>query len=973
MKNKRLLFNLMAVLSGIAILTISVTGTFNNQSALSIVPEGDGFESSLEYLAMLKNNQVTGTIDPADIIKAEQVSLKAGGLGQGIEWTNAGPDNFGGRTRALLFDNQDPEYKTIYAASTSGGLWKSVTGGILWDHIPGTENIINVTSMVQDPDGKIFIGTGETFKVFQFAEYPGFMGNGIHISTDGVNFEVMESTIPELNDTTSNWAYINRLAINPDNNEKLYAANHNGLKFTADGGTTWNFAKSVDNQDLVGSCIDVKVGSDGITITAVNGVPYLSQSGDPMAFDTISTGENGLPRTGVARWEFTVAPSNPDFLYAVAVKSTATAGQLLNVYQSKDRGATWRVVGPGGSSFFNLFGANNVGEYASIIVVHPSNPEVILVGGRNLWKGTKINEDGFFEWKNMTGDGTADWFINSNHHVYAFKPDSPNTLLIGTDRGIYRSDDNLETFANLNKNYSTVQSYSVAYNSGKRILTGTQSNGVLFISETGNTERQATRIDQNLNQNGANVIMSVINQDALIWSLGKPTAGSASAMPMFRSDDLGQTVSLRDFHPATTTIRNLLPPMIFWESTNFPQSRDSLTYTALESVEAGEEVWVRSQSSRYPFKYTLPVAMEQGDTLRVKDLVATRIFYGMQRTNTAFEVYMTKDAIRFASDVEWYKILMPGGYPQSLGVSKDGNHLWVGTRNGKLYRLGNLHNAYNTETAAVALGSSNDPNPDYVIDTLTIDLPEIANRIITSISVDPQNADHVIFTLGNYGNDSYVYRSTNATSANPTFASVQGNLPKMPVYSSLIEMNHPDVVILGTERGIWTTGEIDNSTWTKESGDMGDVAVFQVKQQTSNKPTLIVPIPGDTVNVDIFPGVDNYGKIYAATFGRGIYKTTRFVGIGELPENNKISQARLQVYPNPASKELFIGYHYGKTALVEVTIVDLSGRIIQHKDFGLLSAGPNTLHMDISSLKHGIYLVQLKNGDQSLSNKLIVR
>jgi hypothetical protein len=973
MKNKRLLFNLMAVLTGIAILTLSATGTFNNQSAFSVTPDGDGFESSLEYLAMLKNNQVTGTINPADILKAKQLSLKAGGLGQGIEWTNAGPDNFGGRTRALLFDNQDPEYKTIYAASTSGGLWKSVTEGILWDFIPGTESIINVTSMVQDPEGKIFVGTGETFTVFKFAEYPGFMGNGIHVSTDGVNFEVIESTIPEVNDTTSNWAYINRLAINPDNNEKLYAANHNGLKFTADGGATWNFAKTVDDEDLAGSCIDVKVGSDGTTITAINGVPYLSQSGDPMAFDTIATGVNGLPRTGVARWEFAIAPSNPDFIYAVATRSTINIGQLLNVYQSKDRGITWRVVGPGGSSVFNLFGANNVGEYASIIVVHPSNPEVILVGGRNLWKGTKINEDGFFEWKNMFGIGSAPWFINSNHHVYAFKPDNPNTLLIGTDRGIYRSVNNLASFANLNKNYSTVQSYSVAYNSGKRILTGTQSNGVLFISESGNTERQATRVDQNLNQNGANVVMSVINQDALIWSLGKPQAGSASAMPIFRSDDLGQTVSLRDFHPATTTIKNLLPPMLYWESTNFPQSRDSLTFTAIEPLEAGEEVWVRSQSSRYPFKYTLPVDMEEGDTLRVKDIVASRIFYGMQRTNTVFEVYMTKDALRFANDVVWYKILLPRGYPQSMGVSKDGNQLWVGTRNGKLYRLGNLHNAYNAETAAITIGNTTNPNPDYVIDTLTINFPEIANRIITSIFVDPQDPDHVIVTLGNYGNDVYVYRSTNATSANPTFTSAQGNLPKMPVYSSLIEMNHPEVVILGTERGIWTTGNINNPTWTKESGTMGDVAVFQIKQQTSNKSTLIVPIPGDTINVDIFPGVDNYGKIYAATFGRGIYKTTRFVGIGELPETNKISQARLHVYPNPASQEIFIGYNFGKSAQVEVSIIDLNGRIIQRKDFGMLSSGQHTLNMDISSLKHGIYLVQLTNGDQALSNKLIVR
>lgn len=963
MKNKKLLLNLLAVITGITVLTLSATGTFNSQSAFSDAPDGEGYEAAITYLASLKNNQHTGTIEPSDIIQAEQASMKSGGLGLGIEWVSAGPDNFAGRTRALLYDNRDAEGSTLYAASTSGGIWRSTTGGILWEPIPGTEDIMNITCMVQSPDGKIYVGTGETFNVFRFAAYPGFMGNGIFKSDDGIAFSPLQATQPAANDSTSDWAYISRLAIHPANAQILYAATHSGLKYSSNGGESWIIATDANGNALPTNAMDVRMGSDGITVASLNGFVYISDNGNPGNFVNYSTGTVGtLPFASISRVEVAIAPSNPNYIYAVVIRGIPSVGQLENIYLSTDRGATWRVIGPGGSTFFNVFGTDNVGVYANAAVVHPTNPNIIFVGGKNLWQGTKIQEVGYYEWKVKVGFGDAAWFSNSNHHVYAFKHNDPNTMLIGTDRGIYQSTNGLASFKNLNKNYITDQSYSVAFNSGKRILTGTQSNGVLYISESGNTDKQAFRIDESLTLNGGNVAMSVINQNALIWSTAIPSASVAANVPLYRSDDLGETVSLHAFHPATTTIRNFLPSMLFWENTNYPESRDSVTYYATEDLSAGTEIWVRSANSRYPFKYTLPTALANEDSIMVKDIVASRLFFAFQRTNSVNDVYMTNNALRFSGAAQWYKILVPQGIPQSLAISRDGNYLWVGTKNGKLYRLGNLHGAYNASTASV-------DSVNYAINVLLIE--NFATRAITSITVDPQNADHVIVTLGNYGNNDYVYRSTNALSATPGFTSVQANLPKMPVYSSLIEMNNPNVVLLGTERGIWTTANIGSPSWEKESGEMGEVAVFQIRQQLMNTSPITVPI--DETNSEIFPGVDNYGKIYAATFGRGIYKTTRFVGIGSSPETNKLSHARLNISPNPASQTIFVRFNSTISSPVEVSITDLSGRNIQQQNFGTLNQGQHNLQMDISNLKKGIYLVQLKNGEQTLSNKLIIR
>ena len=43
-------------------------------------------------------------------------------------------------------------------------------------------------------------------------------------------------------------------------------------------------------------------------------------------------------------------------------------------------------------------------------------------------------------------------------------------------------------------------------------------------------------------------------------------------------------------------------------------------------------------------------------------------------------------------------------------------------------------------------------------------IANFGNRAITSIATDPENIENLVVTLGNYGNNDYVYYSTNAVS-----------------------------------------------------------------------------------------------------------------------------------------------------------------------------------------------------------------
>ncbi len=98
-------------------------------------------------------------------------------------WIERGPGNVGGRTKALLFDPNDPTHKRVFAGGVSGGLWvnNDITNpNSAWQNTSLPHNLA-VSSITYDPNNtqNMFVGTGES--------YTGgaVNGNGIWRSTDG--------------------------------------------------------------------------------------------------------------------------------------------------------------------------------------------------------------------------------------------------------------------------------------------------------------------------------------------------------------------------------------------------------------------------------------------------------------------------------------------------------------------------------------------------------------------------------------------------------------------------------------------------------------------------------------------------------------------------------------------------------------------------------------------------------------------
>ena len=82
-------------------------------------------------------------------------------------WVERGPNNVGGRTRAVMFDPNDPTNETVFAGGVSGGLWKNTNisnSASVWSRVDMPENLA-VSCIAADPNNSsiFYVGTGESY------------------------------------------------------------------------------------------------------------------------------------------------------------------------------------------------------------------------------------------------------------------------------------------------------------------------------------------------------------------------------------------------------------------------------------------------------------------------------------------------------------------------------------------------------------------------------------------------------------------------------------------------------------------------------------------------------------------------------------------------------------------------------------------------------------------------------------------
>ena len=398
-----------------------------------------------------------------------------------VRWLERGPNNVGGRTRAIQVDLNDKTGNTVFAGGVAGGLYKvtDVSGVAKWEKVYDWLDNITISSIAQDPLNPqiIYVGTGDTDGAAAFVPgQGGTLGVGIYKSTDGgKTWNLLPATtIPR----SASYQYVTKIIVTPDSGY-VFASTFTGVFKSKDGGATWKIV-------LGGKTWDMTRGSDGRIYAAQQGIAQVSKSyGESGTFTSMASG-TGFPNN-LNRVQLACAPSNPDVVYVVGALASNGGSPI---YRSNNGGTTWTQGstpprGCGGSGEFT----SGQAWYDLTIAVDPLNETMVWVGGIEQWRSA----DGGANWLQMTGGYCPNSFpyAHVDQHVLHFDPLNPSVLYIGNDGGVFRVTNaaGKQAIKELNNGYTTTQFYACAINpdSGSmQFLAGAQDNNSILVSGSKN-------------------------------------------------------------------------------------------------------------------------------------------------------------------------------------------------------------------------------------------------------------------------------------------------------------------------------------------------------------------------------------------------------------------------------------------------------------------------------------------------------
>lgn len=744
-------------------------------------------------------------------------------------YTAVGPTQNGGRTRALAFDMRGNN--VVLAAGVSGGIYRSTNGGSTWTFVhPDTSVLRNVTCIAQDPrtgfQDTWYAGTGELLGAS--ASYPNsyFAGNGLLKSTDnGITWTRLASTNSTDDKEVLDDIFDMIFNVQVAPNGYVYVAALNYILVSTDGGANWGYVLRVQdlNQSLDAMITDITISKDGTRYfasfsglnnsrttvgvwTSTNGISGWTRiaggsfgSADSVAgwkaYNPAFTGSTGWGRTIMS-----VAPSNSNILYVMYENSLSatsnqpeadlfradltsyTSGLPATVSWSSNRNSNLRANQNGTTATY----IETQGGYNMLLAVHPTNPDLVLAGGVNLFRST----DAFATQGTFIGGLSSTTYSDPNEishvdfHSYAFDPASTNRFVVGNDGGLQVSSNITATtvsWSNLNSQYQTLQYYHVAIDPVASSLTfagGAQDNSTSYR-------------DSKLLLTGS-ALADPNDHYILIGGDGGATALSASTATsqyLYGSVQLGDVyrIFVNQTSPSLTQINPIAAPE--GEFVTYfhldPDNTDLLYYPSLNRL------WRTTTAS-----------------------TATQLTGWTEMTG--FGSTLTGSIFSMATS--------RGTYAGS------GSWLFVGTDNAKIYRLQDPRNA-----AAASVPVNITPSG------IT------AGSLVREIAVNPRNPDTVLAVISNYESVS-AFWTGNATSASPTWQAVEGNIPLPSFRSCAIVATSTGVeYYAGTSIGLFSTTSINGSStvWTLEGPAMMKGALVNDLVLRTADNTLLVGTHGN--------------------------------------------------------------------------------------------------------------------------------
>lgn len=931
------MFYLKNLIPALTVLSLFSTGCFLKKNETKIetdekFSERDEMEKAMQQEFLMTADPALGYIPKERLIAALDYKRKLmAARGAGINaftWTERGPSNIAGRTRAVFIDSRDATGNTVFAASVSGGIWKATNfkaaANPTWTQVNPSMGSLAVSAMAQDPSNGniIYAGTGEGW-----FNSDAVRGNGIWKSADGGStwnkLTSTDSTVTNANgQTLHNFDFIQDIVVNSSgvvfaSSRPNKFCNTGGIFRSTNGGANWTrvigslqpgATTCAGAYNFYGADLEIASNGDLFATTGYNnnGTSDTANYGRIWYSSATINGDN----TGAANtwtditppgepWQrIEIAPSNtnPSVVYALL---EGTGNAIGAIKKTTNSGATWTDLpiptwcnqGSNSSDF-----TNGQAFYNLIVQVNPTNENTVIIGGIDLFKSTNggTSWTQITQWaRNCTSSpgGSQLPTVHADQHNIIFYPGSATELIATNDGGIYYSSaggtswattttpnlngGNQTTISEKNIGYNTIQLYATDVHPSKAdyFLIGSQDNGSLQLTSA-----------------------------ALGVAVEASIGGDGGYSHIDQTDGNLQVIS--------------------YVYNNYYYSRDGGNrFTRISFNENGMFINPSDLDDRKKVLYSGSGPNQLG---LISNLAGTG-------SPTFSANALPALGSRKISAVKADPTVSGGGTVWVAGfdsIRKDG----YTPLNPVIIKVTNANTSTPVASATTVLNSS------------TVSLN---GAYISSIDVDPADAKHLLVTLSNYGIPS-VFESTDAGNS---FINIEGNLPDIPVRwgmflpaSAIVDGTNGGGILLATEIGVWFTQTSSGSStvWLPQNSGLPNVRCDMLRYRPSD------------------------GLLAVATHGRGLFTASLTLLPTVVPPGSNPNT--FIDYISATQQQLFVKVGNLNITSMEIRLFAADGKLVYSSKTNYADQ-----NITIAHLARGSYILKIYGNNNERYTKQFIK